>query len=90
VIASAVAKLWIGIGIGIGAGFVLTAISFLIRILKSDSLRQRIYLIYFLLIALAVPIVSDILKCPDAKFVAIITSGYLINLLNERDIHERR
>lgn len=71
-------KVWIGIGGGIGAGLAFAALSVPLQYIKNDDYRKRSYFAFFLLMAIVVPIVSELINVPDAKYVTIITASYII------------
>ena len=77
-------NVFIGISSGLATGFVLFLVTLTFKFVKNDLWRSRIYFIYFVLMAVGVPLGSQFAGAPDCKFIALITAAYLVSITNEK------
>jgi hypothetical protein len=78
-ISSPVEKVFIGIGSGIAVGVALYLIQMPLKFIKNEGWRQRILFIYFLMMAVGIPVGSQYATVPDCKWIALITVSYLVS-----------
>jgi len=75
--------MFLGIGSEIAVGVSLYLFTLSFKFVKNDLLRSRLYFIYFLAMAVGVPLGSHYSGVSDCRYIALITVAYLVSITNE-------